>query len=121
MKGCRSDQTSARVRHLFPPPPVRSVLRLMRPSHRFLAFMEVGIFAVEGYQKVLDCRWNDGWSHPAWYFTEEGLEFYSKEPTEEMIADLVRNNAKRCEFMILEADDRLSSCQKLAPNRDFPD
>ncbi len=41
--------------------------------HRFLAFREVGIFAVEGYQKVLDYRWNDGWSHPAWYFTEEGL------------------------------------------------
>ena len=32
-------------------------------------------------------------------------EFYSKEPTEEMIVDLVRNNAKRGEFMILEADD----------------
>lgn len=32
-------------------------------------------------------------------------EFYSKEPTEEMIIDLVRNNAKRGEFMILEADD----------------
>ena len=38
-----------------------------------------------------------------------------------MIADLVRNNAKRGEFMILEADDQLSSCQQLAPNRDFPD
>lgn len=32
-------------------------------------------------------------------------EFCSKEPTEEMIIDLVRNNAKRGEFMILEADD----------------
>ena len=41
--------------------------------HRFLAFREVGNFVVEGYQKVLDYRWNDGWSHPAWYFTEEGL------------------------------------------------
>ena len=41
--------------------------------HRFLAFMEVGNFAVEGYQKVLDYRWKDGWSHPAWYFTEDGL------------------------------------------------
>ena len=41
--------------------------------HRFLAFMEVGNFAVEGFQKVLDYRWKDGWSHPAWYFTEDGL------------------------------------------------
>ena len=48
-------------------------------------------------------------------------EYHSKEPTEEMIVDLVRNNAKRGEFMILEADDRLSSCQQLSPNRDFPD
>lgn len=41
--------------------------------HRFLAFREVGNFAVEGYQKVLDYRWKDGWSRPAWYFTEDGL------------------------------------------------
>ena len=38
-------------------------------------------------------------------------EFYSKEPTEEMIIDLVRNNAKRGEFMILEADDGESFVQ----------
>ena len=38
-------------------------------------------------------------------------EFYSKEPTEEMIVDLVRNNAKRGEFMILEADDGESFVQ----------
>ena len=38
-------------------------------------------------------------------------EFYSKEPTEEMIVDLVRNNEKRGEFMILEADDGESFVQ----------
>ena len=38
-------------------------------------------------------------------------EFFSKDPTEEMIVDLVRNNAKRGEFMILEADDGESFVQ----------
>ena len=38
-------------------------------------------------------------------------EFHSKEPTEEMIVDLVRNNEKRGEFMILEADDGESFVQ----------
>ena len=36
-------------------------------------------------------------------------EFYSKEPTEEMIVDLVRNNEKRGEFMILEATEAFLS------------
>lgn len=50
-------------------------------------------------------------------------EFYSKEPTEEMIIDLVRNNAKRGEFMILEADDGESFVQIAGENYDaeYPD
>ena len=51
------------------------------------------------------------------------VEFYSKEPTEEMIIDLVRNNAKRGEFMILEADDGESFVQIAGENYDaeYPD
>ena len=45
-------------------------------------------------------------------------EFCSKEPTEEMIIDLVRNNAKRGEFMILEADDGEAFVQIAGENYD---
>ena len=45
-------------------------------------------------------------------------EFYSKEPTEEMIVDLVCNNAKRGEFMILEADDGEAFVQIAGENYD---
>lgn len=41
--------------------------------HRFLIFRPVGAPDADRFEKVLDYEWEDGWSHPSWYFKEDGL------------------------------------------------
>lgn len=42
-------------------------------EHRFLIFRSSGKGDSEQYEKVLDFKWEDGWSHPDWYVAEDGL------------------------------------------------